>query len=267
MCWRLPCWVYLTIRAACKRVAHAWRGCFGLAGFALGLGRGAGAEFALYPYVYLLAQEGFAHLGVRVQEVGQSLGLSPWRSFWRVVLPSTRPWWMGGRSGFDGDAGGFGTVCLPWVLIRLPRRFIRRGLRCFRFRARAAVGLVDDLAGVCFAVVGGARSHRRYQALGTNAPIVRQKLSFGASGCEGVWFWGILSLACFVPVAQLVWVGAQTQLLGAGWLTSLLLGVWRRWWWCCWHPCWRMRGVMRICAGSRFWCKSRPWVIRFPARF
>ena len=53
-------------------------------------------SLALYPYVYLLAQEGFAQLGVRVQEVGQSLGLTPWQSFWRVVLPSTRPWWMGG---------------------------------------------------------------------------------------------------------------------------------------------------------------------------
>ena len=58
-----------------------------------------------------------------------------------------------------------------------------------------------------------ARGHRRYQALGRTAPIVRQKLSFWGKVGVSVWLWGILGLACFVPVAQLLlWIGAQTQL-------------------------------------------------------
>ncbi len=51
---------------------------------------------ALYPYVYLLARGAFLSQGARALEVGQSLGLSRTRSFWRVALPLARPWIAGG---------------------------------------------------------------------------------------------------------------------------------------------------------------------------
>lgn len=49
----------------------------------------------LYPYVYLIARNAFLTQGRQALEVGQSLGLSKWRAFWRVALPLARPWVAG----------------------------------------------------------------------------------------------------------------------------------------------------------------------------
>ena len=188
-------------------------------------------SLALYPYVYLLAQEGFAHLGVRVQEVGQSLGLSPWQSFWRVVLPSTRPWWMGGLGlALMETLADFGTVS-TLGFDTFTTAIYKAWFALFSFQS--AQQLASLMIVLVFALLWlelRARGHRRYQALGRTAPIVRQKLSFWGQVGVSVWLWGILSLACFVPVAQLlVWVGAQTQLnwarVGSLLGQSLLLGV------------------------------------------
>lgn len=53
-------------------------------------------SLVLYPYVYLIARNAFQTQGRRSIEVGQSLGLSPVRSFFRVSLPMARPWIVGG---------------------------------------------------------------------------------------------------------------------------------------------------------------------------
>lgn len=50
----------------------------------------------LYPYVYLIARNAFQTQGRRSIEVGQTLGLSPVKSFFRVSLPMARPWIVGG---------------------------------------------------------------------------------------------------------------------------------------------------------------------------
>ena len=54
---------------------------------------GAVLMFALvlYPYVYMLARTAFLERAGGMMEVGRSLGLGPWASFWRVSLPLARP--------------------------------------------------------------------------------------------------------------------------------------------------------------------------------
>lgn len=47
--------------------------------------------FVLYPYVYMLARTAFLERAGGMMEVGRSLGLGPWASFWRVSLPLARP--------------------------------------------------------------------------------------------------------------------------------------------------------------------------------
>jgi iron(III) transport system permease protein len=47
--------------------------------------------FVLYPYVYLLARAAFLERASGMIEVGRSLGLGPWRSFFRISLPLARP--------------------------------------------------------------------------------------------------------------------------------------------------------------------------------
>lgn len=45
----------------------------------------------LYPYVYMLARSAFLQQGRTLTDAARSLGLSPWASFIRVVLPMARP--------------------------------------------------------------------------------------------------------------------------------------------------------------------------------
>ncbi|RZI43316.1 iron ABC transporter permease [Herbaspirillum sp. HC18] len=47
--------------------------------------------FVLYPYVYLLARNAFLEQASGMLEVGRSLGLSPWKGFFRISLPLARP--------------------------------------------------------------------------------------------------------------------------------------------------------------------------------
>lgn len=54
-----------------------------------------GAVWALtlftYPYLYLSIRAGLRNLDPALDEVSRSLGYGPWRTFWRVTLPSLRP--------------------------------------------------------------------------------------------------------------------------------------------------------------------------------
>ncbi|MDT3735962.1 MAG: iron ABC transporter permease [Denitratisoma sp.] len=47
--------------------------------------------FVLYPYVYLLARTAFMERASGMLEVGRSLGLGAWGSFFRISLPLARP--------------------------------------------------------------------------------------------------------------------------------------------------------------------------------
>lgn len=47
--------------------------------------------FVFYPYVYLLARTAFIERASGMQEAARTLGLGPWRSFFRVALPLARP--------------------------------------------------------------------------------------------------------------------------------------------------------------------------------
>ncbi|GAA4017428.1 iron ABC transporter permease [Actimicrobium antarcticum] len=54
--------------------------------------------FVLYPYVYLLARAAFLERASGMLEVGRSLGLRPWQSFYRISLPLARPAIVAGTS-------------------------------------------------------------------------------------------------------------------------------------------------------------------------
>lgn len=55
-------------------------------------------SLGLYPYVYLAARTAFLEQSVCVLEVGRTLGLGPWRSFFRIALPLARPSIIAGLS-------------------------------------------------------------------------------------------------------------------------------------------------------------------------
>ncbi len=51
---------------------------------------------ALFPYVYLLMRATLLRHGSAAFDAARLLGASPWRAFVRVVVPATRPAWLGG---------------------------------------------------------------------------------------------------------------------------------------------------------------------------
>jgi iron(III) transport system permease protein len=53
-------------------------------------------SLAYYPLVYLPVAALLRGMDPALEEVGRSLGLGPWRTFFRVVLPQTRPALLGG---------------------------------------------------------------------------------------------------------------------------------------------------------------------------
>ncbi|RTE87726.1 MULTISPECIES: iron ABC transporter permease [Gammaproteobacteria] len=48
-------------------------------------------SFVLFPYVYLITRAAFLEQSRAAIEASRVLGLSPWKSFWRVALPMARP--------------------------------------------------------------------------------------------------------------------------------------------------------------------------------
>lgn len=48
-------------------------------------------SLVLYPYVYMLSRAAFLEQSESLMMASRSLGCSPWKSFWRVSLPVTRP--------------------------------------------------------------------------------------------------------------------------------------------------------------------------------
>ncbi len=48
-------------------------------------------SLGLFPYVYLATRTAFLEQSVCVLEVGRTLGLGPWQSFFRIALPLARP--------------------------------------------------------------------------------------------------------------------------------------------------------------------------------
>ena len=69
---------------------------FAISGFRSLPGAAIVLSLVLYPYIYLLARTSFASRSGAQFEAARVLGLSPYRAFWRIALPSARPAIAGG---------------------------------------------------------------------------------------------------------------------------------------------------------------------------
>lgn len=88
--------IYLGVVDFSGPLQSAWRDWFGSGPWLLdALSRPGGVLFililAFYPYVYLLARASFISGGLNAFEAGRSLGVGPFQTFRRVVLPMARP--------------------------------------------------------------------------------------------------------------------------------------------------------------------------------
>ena len=151
-------------------------------------------SFVLYPYVYMLARTAFLERAGGMMEVGRSLGLGPWASFWRVSLPLARPAIVGGVSlALMETLADFGAVSYFGVqtfTTGIYRAWFSLGDRVAAAQlASALLGFV--ILGLMFERLsrGRARFHdttsRRSSTMGRRLP----------------WGWGLVALvACLIPL-------------------------------------------------------------------
>ena len=174
---------------------------------------GAVAMFSLvlYPYVYLLARTAFLERAGGMLEVGRSLGLSAWASFFRISLPLARPAVAAGTAlALMETLADYGTVAyfaVPTFTTGIYRAWFSLGDRIAAAQLSAALlGFVVLVLAAERASRGRARFHN---TTGRNRPQPGQTLS-GAAALAAM-------LACALPLLL-------GFLLPAGVLLRLALG-------------------------------------------
>lgn len=163
-------------------------------------------SLTLYPYVYLLAREGFSTLGRQALEAGQSLGLNRYQGFFRLALPMNRPWIIGGLSlALMETLADFGTVAI-FNYDAFTSAIYKAWFGLFSLSSASQLASILVLAVFCVLWIElRARGKRLYIAAGRN-PVMRQRQPLrgwkGALAC--LWATLVFLLAFAIPFAQLV---------------------------------------------------------------
>ncbi|GAB3543667.1 iron ABC transporter permease [Noviherbaspirillum agri] len=157
---------------------------------------GAGILFAmvLYPYVYLLARNAFLERSPRMWDAARTLGLEPWRAFFKVSLPLARPAAVAGIAlalmETLADYGAVAYFGVPTLTTGIYKSWYTFSDRTAAAQI-AAVLLVTVM--ILMLLEQKSRGRARYYAVGS-----RSKLQQPAQ-LQGLHAWGA-SLFCLVPV-------------------------------------------------------------------
>ena len=162
--------------------------------------------FVLYPYVYLVVRTAFLERASNMLEVGQSLGLKPWRSFFRISLPLARPAVAAGTTlalmETLADYGAVSYFGVQTFTTGIYRAWFSLGDHV------AAAQLAASLLGVVILLLfieRGSRGRARFgQASGRQRPAHHHRLR-GAAALSA-------SLACLLPLTLGFLIPAGTLL-------------------------------------------------------
>ncbi len=188
-------------------------------------------SLVLYPYVFLMARTAFGEQGPRLLEVGQTLNLTPWTSFFRLVLPLSRPAIVSGLLlALMETVGDFGLVQLFSVnTFTVGIYNIWFGASNLPDAARLATGLLSLMLLLIF-LEYLTRRHKRYaRTAGEAMPLKR--LSGKAGIPAFLWCLFPLFFGFFLPFfLQIFWFidgfgDIQTQTFASDAANSLLLGI------------------------------------------
>lgn len=180
---------------------------------------------AFYPYVYLLARNAFVHMGARTLEAGASLGWSPARSFFRLVLPMARPWIAGGTVlALMETLADFGTVSV-FGYETFTTAIYQAWFDFFSLEtAKQLAGLLIIGVFVLVAAEQLSRGGRRYVHVGKAGALRRKQLDGwrGWAAFSGCFL--VLLAAFIVPLGQLLLWAWQT--FADGFNTDLRQQAW-----------------------------------------
>lgn len=151
--------------------------------------------FVLYPYVYLLARTAFLERASGMLEVGRSLGLGAWGSFFRISLPLARPALAAGAAlALMETLADYGTVA--YFGVQTFTTGIYRAWFSLGDRTAAAQLSVSLLGFVILVLLAERLSRGRarfHNTTGRNRPLAGRRL-------RG-WHAAAAFLACLVPLA------------------------------------------------------------------
>lgn len=162
--------------------------------------------FVLYPYVYLLARAAFLERASGMLEVGRSLGLGPWQTFFRISLPLARPAIAAGASlalmETLADYGAVSYFGVPTFTTGIYRAWFNLGDRV------ASAQLAATLLGFVMLILFAERSLRGrarfHNTTGRNRAVPERRLS-GWHALAAVSTCAIpLILGFFLPAAILL---------------------------------------------------------------
>ena len=167
-------------------------------------------SLALYPYVFLLMRNAFETQGQKVLEAAQMLGLSRRQSFWRVALPMSRPWLIGGLSlALMETLADFGAVSI-FNFDTFTTAIYKAWFSMFNLAAASQLASLLVMFVLVLAVFEQkARGVRRYQSRSHHQQRVRLRLGTFQKVLAFLFCSAILMLAFVVPVAQLIFWGWQ----------------------------------------------------------
>ncbi len=160
-------------------------------------------SLALYPYVFLLMRNAFETQGQKVLEASQMLGLSRRQSFWRVAMPMSRPWLVGGLSlALMETLADFGAVSI-FNFDTFTTAIYKAWFSMFSLTAASQLASLLVMFVLVLAVFEQkARGVRRYQTKSHHQQRVR--LGTFQKVLAFLFCSTILMLAFAVPVVQLI---------------------------------------------------------------
>lgn len=165
----------------------------------------------LYPYVYLLARSAFMGQGRELMDAARSLGVSPWRGFFKVALPMARPAIAAGMAlAMMETLADFGAVSV--FNYDTFTTAIYKSWFGF-YSLSAAAQLASLLLLVVLLALWAEQAARKGRRAGAKA---RQKTRYQLTGVQAtaasVFCLLVFAVAFFIPVCQLlVWTFANLQ--------------------------------------------------------
>jgi iron(III) transport system permease protein len=160
----------------------------------------------LYPYVYLLSRTSFLNQGRASMEAARTLGLRPWRAFFRISLPVSRPWIASGLALVLMETlADFGAVSI-FNYDTFTTAIYKAWYGFFSLQAAAQLSTLLVIFAVGLVMVEGLyRSRMRYYDSSRGGSVhSRLLLSGWQAKMATVYCTLVLVVAFIIPIGQLV---------------------------------------------------------------
>lgn len=162
-------------------------------------------SLTFYPYVYLLARNAFSSMGAQALEAGASLGLPPFRAFYKIALPMARPWIGGGVVlALMEVLADFGTVSV-FNYDTFTTAIYQAWFDLFSIEtAKQLASLLIFGVFILLAAEQLSRGQRRYTPAGRSRNRRRQMLCSSRAWLASAYCSLILAAAFVLPLVQLI---------------------------------------------------------------